>query len=46
MVAALKPAGPKGPFAVGALLKFNRDPLNFLTRCRREYGDIAYLNGF
>jgi cytochrome P450 len=46
MVAALKPAGPKGPFAVGTLLKFNRDPLNFLLRCRREYGDIAYLNGF
>jgi cytochrome P450 len=46
MVAALKPAGPKGPFMVGTLLKFNRDPLNFLLRCRREYGDIAYLNGF
>src|ERR671924_1480904 len=46
MVAALKPSGPKGPFALSTLLKFNRDPLNFLLRCKREYGDIAYLNGF
>ena len=44
MAAVLKPAGPKGRFRIGRLLEFNRDPLNFLLRCKREYGDIVYFN--
>lgn len=44
MTAALKPAGPKGRFLVGNLLEFDRDPLNFLLRCAREYGDVVYFS--
>lgn len=37
------PPGPKGRPVVGNLLAYSRDPLGFLTRCAREYGDVARL---
>ncbi len=33
--------GPEGNSIVGSLLDFGRDPLGFLTKCAREYGDIV-----
>jgi cytochrome P450 len=44
MATALKPAGPKGHFLLGNFLEFSRDPLNYLTRCARQYGDVVYLH--
>jgi cytochrome P450 len=41
----MKPAGPKGRYLIRNVLEFDRDPLNFLLRCRREYGDVVY-HGF
>jgi cytochrome P450 len=38
----MKPAGPKGLLLIRNILEFDRDPLNFLLRCRREYGDVTY----
>jgi cytochrome P450 len=40
----MKPNIPPGPTPLpflGNLLAFRRDPLNFLTTCAHEYGDIA-----
>jgi cytochrome P450 len=37
------PPGPKGLFLLGNTLQFARDPLGFLTRTAREYGDIAKM---
>jgi cytochrome P450 len=42
----MKPAGPKGRFLIRNILEFDRDPLNFLLRCRREYGDVVYHGAF
>jgi cytochrome P450 len=43
-VAALKlPPGPRGSFLVGNTLAYMRDPLGFLTRVVREYGDVVRL---
>ncbi len=44
MAVPMKPAGPKGHFLIGNLLEFDRDPLKFLLRCTREYGDVVYLS--
>jgi cytochrome P450 len=44
--AAARPPGPKGTFLLGNLSGFNRDPLGFLTRCARAYGDVVYLRTF
>ncbi len=44
MSAKLKPPGPKGRFLIGNLLEFDRNPLSFLTRCARQYGDVVYLS--
>ncbi|MBW4643138.1 MAG: cytochrome P450 [Goleter apudmare HA4340-LM2] len=33
--------GPKSNSVEGSLLDFGRDPLGFLTKCGREYGDIV-----
>lgn len=38
------PPGPKGRPVVGNLLDYSRDPLGFLSRCAREYGDVVRLN--
>src|SRR5438105_9605504 len=35
--------GPKGSFLVGNLPQFGRDPLAFLERCAREFGDFVPL---
>jgi cytochrome P450 len=35
--------GPKGSFLVGNLPEFGRDPLAFLERCAREFGDFVPL---
>src|SRR5436190_1697691 len=35
------PPGPKGHFLSGHLPEFRRDPLGFVTRCAREYGDVV-----
>ena len=37
------PPGPKGHYMTGNLLDYARDPLGFLTRCSREYGDVVRL---
>jgi cytochrome P450 len=44
MAVPMKPAGPKGHLLIGNLLEFDRDPLKFLLRCTREYGDVVYLS--
>jgi len=37
--------GPKGYPVVGALPKVLKDPLQFLSRMVREYGDVVHLGG-
>ncbi len=37
------PPGPKGLPVVGNLFAYSRDPLGFLSRCSREYGDVVRL---
>ena len=41
MVATLRAPGPKTFWPVGHVYQFRRDPLTFLTRLAREYGDVA-----
>ncbi|HYE65349.1 MAG TPA: cytochrome P450, partial [Pyrinomonadaceae bacterium] len=41
MAAAVIPHGPKGHLLLGNMPEFNRDPLEFLARCAREYGDVV-----
>jgi cytochrome P450 len=41
MVAALQAPGPRAIWPVGQLYQFRRDPLTFLARLAREYGDVA-----
>ena len=40
---ATAPPGPRGHLLVGNLLQCLRDPLGFLTRCARKYGDVVRL---
>jgi cytochrome P450 len=35
------PPGPPGSWLTGSLGEFRRDKLGFLTRCARQYGDVA-----
>lgn len=37
------PPGPKARPVVGNLLDYSRDPLGFLIRCSRRYGDVVRL---
>jgi len=37
------PPGPRGLAAFGNIINFGRDWTGFLSRCQREYGDIAYF---
>jgi cytochrome P450 len=39
----LLPPGPSGLPVIGSLVGYFRDPLGFLTRISREYGDIVYF---
>lgn len=43
MAAVALPPGPRGRYLVGNLLEYSRDPLGFLSRCAREYGDVVRL---
>jgi cytochrome P450 len=43
MPTAPLPPGPQGHFITGNLIPFSEDPLGFLTRCAREYGDVVRL---
>jgi cytochrome P450 len=36
-----RPPGPKGGVVFGNTFKYRRDPLAFLTRCSREFGDVT-----
>ena len=42
MIHARLPPGPRGPL-IGGLINPGRDPLAFLTRLARTYGDVAYF---
>src|SRR3954451_18668768 len=35
------PPGPRGHLLLGCLPEYSRDPLGFLTRCAKEYGDAV-----
>jgi cytochrome P450 len=41
MATATLPPGPKGYFLPGPLYRFTHDPLQFIIRTAREYGDAA-----
>lgn len=41
MRAVKLPPGPKGNFLIGSLVEFSRDPLAFIDRCARDYGDVV-----
>lgn len=43
MAPAPLPPGPKGHLLVGNLLGYARDPLGFMARCSRDYGDVVRL---
>ncbi|MGF1470214.1 MAG: cytochrome P450 [Rubrobacteraceae bacterium] len=43
MTVATLPPGPKARPVIGHLLDYSRNPLGFLTRCAREYGDVVRL---
>ena len=43
LTTAPRRAGPKGSFFLGNLQEFGRDPLGFLERCVRDYGDFVHL---
>ncbi|MCA1591750.1 MAG: cytochrome P450 [Acidobacteria bacterium] len=43
MVAAARPPGPRKRFLGSPIFAFRRDPLEFLTRLARDYGDITYF---
>ena len=43
MALATLPPAPKGHYLAGDLLDYARDPLGFLARCSREYGDVVRL---
>jgi hypothetical protein len=38
-----RPPGPKNPPIIGNLVAFRSDPLGFLTRAARAYGDLVYF---
>lgn len=41
MATATQYRGPLGHFLLGSLAEYWRDPLGFVTRCAREYGDVV-----
>ena len=38
-----RPPGPKGAPIMGVMRDFNRDQLNFIERCRDQYGDVVWM---
>ncbi|MGH9903579.1 MAG: cytochrome P450, partial [Pyrinomonadaceae bacterium] len=43
MSTAIYPPGPKRILPGGHFLSFRRDPLAFLARLARDYGDVAHF---
>lgn len=43
MAASVLPQRPKGSLLIGHFGAYRRDPLGFLTRCARAYGDLVLL---
>jgi cytochrome P450 len=43
MLTAVSPRGPKNPPIVGHLYAFRSNPLSFLIKAAREYGDLVYF---
>ena len=43
MTTAVHPPGPRGNRLLGSLRPFRDDPIGFLMRCARDYGDIAHF---
>jgi cytochrome P450 len=43
MSATKTPPGPPGHWLLGHTFAYERDPLGFMTRCAREYGDVVSL---
>jgi cytochrome P450 len=43
MAPAALPPGPQGNYLIGNLLDYARDPLDFMVRCSREYGEVVRL---
>lgn len=43
MTQGMRPPGPKGSFLLGHLRPFRADPVGFLTRNAREYGDVVWF---
>jgi len=43
LTAKFLPPGPKGDLFFGHFADYSRSPLEFLTRCAREYGDVVHL---
>jgi cytochrome P450 len=41
MAAAAVPQGPRGGRVMGNMREFNSDPLAFIERCAREFGDVV-----
>jgi len=46
MAATLIPHGPKGKFILGVMPDFNRDPLGFIEKLARDYGDVVRTQFF
>jgi unspecific monooxygenase len=46
VTAAGRPPGPRGRLLVGTLFDYEKDPLNYLLRCRDTYGDIFSLTPY
>src|SRR4029077_9099628 len=38
-----RPPGPRGTPIMGVMRDFNRGQLNFIERCRDEYGDVVWM---
>lgn len=43
MISKLLPPSPKRKFLFGHFSDYSRHPLDFLTKCAREFGDVVYL---
>ncbi|MBD2386490.1 cytochrome P450 [Cylindrospermum sp. FACHB-282] len=39
------PPGPKAHWLLGTLPDYARDPIDFMSRCAKEYGDVIYWKG-
>src|SRR4051812_1959506 len=44
MTPAALPPGPDGRYLTGNIVDYKLDPLGFLTKCSREYGDVVRMS--